>query len=197
MAENQNPNPEQANATPPAEGAAAAPAEGAATPAEGAPAEGATPAPAEGGGKKKLFIIIGAAVGALLLIGGGVLFLFKDKIFGNKNATKPKVAAPVDATLPFYYELPDVLVNLNKSKGHLLKIKLFLEVGSDKDLQTLKQIQPRIIDQLQVYLRTLSVSDVEGSQGALKLREEVLLRVNNISAPVRIKDVLFKDLFVQ
>ena len=61
----------------------------------------------------------------------------------------------------------------------------------------LAAVMPRIIDNFQVYLRELRVEDLRGSGGIYRLREELLARVNAASAPVRVKDVLFKEMLVQ
>ncbi|MFX9073467.1 flagellar basal body-associated FliL family protein, partial [Acinetobacter baumannii] len=60
-----------------------------------------------------------------------------------------------------------------------------------------QQTLPRIIDNFQVYLRELRLDDLKGSAGMYRLREELLLRVNMAAQPVKIKDVLFKEMLVQ
>ena len=56
---------------------------------------------------------------------------------------------------------------------------------------------PRIIDNFQVYLRELRVEDLQGSAGMLRLREELMMRVNNAVKPAKVNDVLFKEMLVQ
>jgi flagellar FliL protein len=56
---------------------------------------------------------------------------------------------------------------------------------------------PRIEDTFQVYMRELRPSDLAGSAGLYRLREELLRRVNVAIHPARAEAVLFKDVIVQ
>jgi flagellar FliL protein len=56
---------------------------------------------------------------------------------------------------------------------------------------------PRVEDSLQVYVRELRASDLEGSAGIYRLREELLRRVNYAVYPVKVDAVLFKEFIVQ
>jgi flagellar FliL protein len=46
-------------------------------------------------------------------------------------------------------------------------------------------------------LRGLQVEDLQGSAGIYRLREELLARVNVVTEPVKVHDVLFKEILVQ
>jgi flagellar FliL protein len=56
---------------------------------------------------------------------------------------------------------------------------------------------PRIIDSAQVFLRELRLDDLQGSAGMLRLREELMRRINAAVSPVEVRDVLFKEIIVQ
>jgi flagellar FliL protein len=98
-----------------------------------------------------------------------------------------------------YYELPQMLVNLNNTgrKSNFLKIVVSLEVSGDKATHALDEAMPRIVDNFQVYLRELRVEDLRGSAGVYRLREELLFRVNAAVGDVKVTDVLFKEMLVQ
>jgi flagellar FliL protein len=53
------------------------------------------------------------------------------------------------------------------------------------------------MDAFQLFLRQLRPSDLEGSAGAYRLKEELTRRVNAVIAPGRINAVLFKEMVVQ
>ena len=53
-------------------------------------------------------------------------------------------------------------------------------------------LMPRMVDQFQAYLRELRVDDLKGSAGVLRLKEELLRRVNVAAAPYKVRDVLLK-----
>ena len=43
----------------------------------------------------------------------------------------------------------------------------------------------------------MRVEDLKGSAGMYRLREELLGRVNAAAAPVKVSDILFKEMLVQ
>lgn len=174
-------------------------AAGAEAGAEGAENSDGAAAPAKS--KKKKIIII--AVLALVLIGGGVgaFFMFSGKPEEHKK--EEEVAAvdehgnPINKTV--YYTMPQFLVNLNSSgKSQVfLKTTVVLEVAKDTDIPFIESNLPRLVDGVNTYLRELRSSDLAGSAGIQRLREEILLRVNKAITPVQINDVLFKEIIVQ
>jgi flagellar FliL protein len=148
------------------------------------------------GGKKKLIILIAAPVLLLLIVGAGLYFT---GIIGGEKASeekKEKEAAPKQTV---FYDLPDILVNLNGNgkKGSFLKMTVSLELENQVDVAKLQSVMPRIIDNFQIYLRELRAEDLKGSAGMYRLREELLLRVNAAAAPAKVVDVLFKEMLVQ
>jgi flagellar FliL protein len=153
------------------------------------------------GGKRRLIILGGAAL--LLLAGtGGVLYFtgLVGKLLGTKppeTAEAAPAAAPAKPSV--FFDLPDLLVNLNSAgrKASFLKISVSLDLEDQADTARIQAVMPRIIDNFQVYLRELRVEDLRGSGGIYRLREELLARVNAAAAPVKVKDVLFKEMLVQ
>lgn len=154
--------------------------------------EAADAVPVAKGGRRRLLIIIGAGLVAVLLIGGALYFFLG---IGRPSATATAAAAPQS----FIFNLPEMTVNLN-TDGHgesFMKVTVALEVV-DQEMMT--QIQPRmakIVDAFQVYLRELRPSDLQGSAGIYRLKEELLRRVNVAIAPAQIQGILFKEILVQ
>ena len=72
-----------------------------------------------------------------------------------------------------------------------------LEVAEQKVVTQITPIMPRVMDAFQTYLRELRPSDLEGSAGLYRLKEELTRRVNASIAPARINAVLFKEIVVQ
>jgi flagellar FliL protein len=165
-------------------------AEAAETPAED---QGTAPA----SGKRKLLII---AVGAVVLLGAAGAGLYftgiVDKLLPHKAEVVEKAAPPA---VPVFFDMPDQLVNLNTvgRKQAFLKLSISLELERADDLPRLQAVMPRVIDNFQVYLRELRVEDLRGSAGIYRLREELLTRVNAAAQPVKVTDVLFKEMLVQ
>ena len=98
-----------------------------------------------------------------------------------------------------FQDLDEMVVNLD-SKGkenNFLKLKITLEVSDKESLEVIKKMMPKLNDVLLVYLKTLKPSDIKGSIGIYRLREELMVRFNKIIAPAQINDVLFKDFIMQ
>ena len=151
--------------------------------------------------KRKLFalpplkyLLIG--VGALLLIGGGAgayVFMFS-------KPSEPKAAAAPVVKPAVFVDLPEVLVNLSTAGGdrpQYLKVKVVLELSDQTMINHIQPIMPRVMDAFQTYLRELRPSDLDGSAGLYRLKEELTRRVNASIAPSRINAVLFKEIVVQ
>jgi len=153
-------------------------------------------APKKRFGGKMLIIIAAGLVVVLLGIGAGLYFT--GVIFHKKEEVVEKPAPPKQTV---FFDLPDLLVNLNSSganrRANFLKISVSLEVESDADVARIKAVMPRVVDNFQVYLRELRVEDLRGSGGIYRLREELLARVNTAAAPAKVLDVLFKEILVQ
>ena len=144
-------------------------------------------------GKKLVLFFV---LPALLVLGGG---FFASTMLMDGDALSGEEVAEEPAYTPVFFELPDMVVNLNSSgrKIHFLKISVSLELADEADLDQVEIVLPRIIDNFQVYLRELRIEDLHGSDGIYRLREELLRRVNIAAHPVKINDVLFKEMLVQ
>ena len=79
----------------------------------------------------------------------------------------------------------------------IMKIKVVLEIGDPKVSEEVKPLLPRVEDAFQVFMRELRPSDLEGSAGMYRLKEELLRRVNMTVYPAKVDAVLFKELLVQ
>ena len=139
------------------------------------------------------FLIIGAA--ALLLIGGGggAYFFF----FSHPHEAKAENPAVKPAV---FVDLPEILVNLSNpsaERTQYLRIKVVLELPEQKMIEQITPIMPRVMDAFQTYLRELRPSDLDGSAGLYRLKEELTRRVNVSISPARINAVLFKEIVVQ
>ncbi|MBN8975151.1 MAG: flagellar basal body-associated protein FliL [Rhizobiales bacterium] len=157
---------------------------------EGAAAADAAPAPKS---KRKL-VIIAAAVLLLLGAGGGGWFFFFNHHGEEKHAEAPAPKPPV------FVDVPDILVNLAGLPGErvqYLKIKVVLEVKDEPLVEKIKPTMPRLMDIFQTYLRELRATDLSGSAGLFRLKEELTKRVNAVISPGQVNAVLFKEVVVQ
>jgi flagellar protein FliL len=151
-------------------------------------------------GSRKMMLIVGGGTLVLLLgLGAGAYFLL---FRGTKPASEQVAnAAPIPLMPPqvAFFDMPDVVVNVQTADGTpaYLKLAVSLELVSAEERAGLQVLKPRIVDQFQAYLRELRVDDLKGSAGVLRVKEELLRRVNVAAAPYPVKDVLLKEMLVQ
>ncbi len=144
---------------------------------------------------KKLILFVIAPLVLILLLGGGAAFF----LLGGKKE-EPKVEEkPQPAKALVYYNLPEILVNLNAAgrRSSFLKMTISLELENASDVPRIQAVMPRIVDNMQSYLRELRAEDLKGSAGLFRLREELLARVNAAAQPAKVSDVLFQEVLVQ
>lgn len=153
---------------------------------------------AGGSSSKKKLIIIGGAAVAVLLVGGGAAFFLTGS---PATPAVADVAAVEAASQPhaYYYDLPMMILNLSTAdeRPTFVKMEIALEVSDDKMLEVIKPNLPRVLDAFQTYMRELRASDLQGSAGLFRLKEELQRRVNIAVYPARVDDVLFKNVIVQ
>jgi flagellar FliL protein len=144
---------------------------------------------------RKLLIIIIAAV--VVLLGGGAgayFFLFAGS--GDKHAGDAHLEAIPET---FIFNLPTMTVNLN-SEGdgeQFMKLTVALEVANEEMMVEIQPRMAKVVDAFQVYLRELRKSDLEGSAGIYRLKEELRRRVNVAIYPLEVQSILFKEILVQ
>jgi flagellar FliL protein len=156
-------------------------------------AEGAE-APVAAAPKSRLKLIIAAAA-VLVIVGGGATWFFFFRHSGEEMHAEAPAPKP-----PVFVEVPDMLVNLVGNPGErvqYLKVKVVLEVKEEKQVEAIKPTMPRVTDIFQTYLRELRPSDLTGSAGLFRLKEELIKRVNLAVAPSQVNAVLFKEVVVQ
>ena len=141
------------------------------------------------------FKLIAMVTGGLVLavgLGTGAYMLFG-------HAHESKAAVPVVKPAVFV-DLPEVLVNLSNTgsdRTQYLKVKVVLELPDALLMQQIQPVMPRIMDTFQTYLRELRPTDLDGSAGLYRLKEELTRRVNVAIAPSKVNAVLFKEIVVQ
>jgi flagellar protein FliL len=155
--------------------------------------EGGEGAPAPKKGKLKLVI---AAIGFLVIVGAGAGGWF---FFMRGHGDEQRAEAPPPKP-PSFVDVPDMLVNLVGAPGErvqYLKVRLVLEIKEEKQAESIKPALPRVTDLFQTYLRELRPSDLNGSAGLFRLKEELTKRVNLALAPNQVNAVLFKEVVIQ
>lgn len=143
-----------------------------------------------------IFLVVGIVI-ALYFCGFANSFLTvkrsddAEPTVSDEKKTDPSVV---------FFEVPELLVNLSVKAGQkpvYFKIRIDLEMGSAADADQAEKLLPRIIDSLQFYLREMRLEELQGSVGTYRLKEEIHNRLNRILAPVKVNDILFKEILIQ
>jgi flagellar FliL protein len=138
----------------------------------------------------KLIAIAAAGLVLVIVAGTAIYMMVGSKEHADVAEAKPAV----------FVDLPEVLVNLSNTAGErtqYLKVKVVLELANQEMMQQITPVMPRIMDTFQTYLRELRPTDLDGSAGLYRLKEELTRRVNTAIAPNKVNAVLFKEIIVQ
>jgi flagellar FliL protein len=148
-------------------------------------------------GKSKLLLIVIAAV---VLLGGGAggyfFFLAPKKDKAEHAEVEKKVTA--------FLVIKDMMIGMSPDNAqatiggaHVMKLHVALEIADVKELPAIQALQPRIEDVFHVYLREMRPVDLQGSAAILRLKDELMRRVNLAVYPKKVDAILIKELLVQ
>lgn len=159
-----------------------------------------TPESAEPPKKSSALPLIIMAV-ALVLLGGGGFFAYT-KLMASKPAAVETQKAEVKKTPPDsigeMHAMNSFTVNLADPKGkRYIKLKLELEMDTLGALERVQQATPKLRDTVIVMLTSLSFEEVMTPEGKIRIRDELLVRFNQILKPERLKNIYFTEFLVQ
>lgn len=152
-------------------------------------------------GLPALVLLMGGAAAAMFLLGGEEEHAEAGE-HGEAGADGHDAAGGEHAEVAddvVFYELPEILVNIQSDDGRAsyLKLRLTLEVDDEDTAHLIEPAMPRVIDRFQSFLRELRVEDLNGSFGSYRLRLELLRRVNLAVAPEEVRAVLIEEMLIQ
>ncbi|MBK1660552.1 flagellar basal body-associated FliL family protein [Paracraurococcus ruber] len=165
------------------------------------------------GGKGKLLLL---AVPVLLAaIGAGLWFTgILPKLLGKGHDTYAEAAAkegdaaqaaangapaPAPARPPVFFDMPEIVANLNTPgrRASFIRLRSKLELSKPEDTAAVQAAMPRLLDLYTTYLREMRPEELRGSAGTQRLREELIARATLAAAPARVTDVLFTEILLQ
>ena len=159
--------------------------------------EAAAPATKKWSGKRIVLFIV---LPLLVVLGGGAAGVYFSGILGGgEKAAQEAAKEPEPARTAIFFDVPDIIVNLNTNgkRTSFLKLKVALELSKADDQKVIEEVLPRIIDNFQIYLREMRPEDLRGSAGLYRLREDLLARAQTAAQPAIVRDVLFKEMLIQ
>ena len=147
----------------------------------------------KGKGGLKKWIIIGVVV--LVVLGaavGGGLYVMNNVLGSKQEAAK---APPIIGTM---WTLDPFIVNLMDNGGErYLKVVMQCEVADPTIIPELDLVKPRVRDSILDLLSSKTLADLADAPGKQRLREEIILRVNNSITRGRISKVYFTEFVIQ
>jgi flagellar FliL protein len=157
----------------------------------------------ESKGSAKKWIIIGAAV--LVLGAGGYAawnFLLAERSLGKHNPqteqTGQSTAQAKDEKFGIIHELEPFIVNLLDKEGRrYLKTRIEFEVDNEDIKKELTRRTPQLRDAILLLLTSKSFEDISKPEGKLRLKTEIIVRINQILPRIGIRTLYFTEFVVQ
>ncbi len=146
--------------------------------------------------KSKIPLIIGLVL-ALVGAGGGFFAVQSGLLFGHSEAEKTDSHTAHEEAAPMpdvaFVPMDPLVINLGKrSKSDYLRFRAELEVkrGSEGMVTALL---PRVLDILNGYLRAVNVEDLEDPSALIRLRAQMLRRIQLVIGREHVRDLLIME----
>lgn len=146
--------------------------------------------------KSKLPLILGFVL-AIAGAGGGFLSVQMGMIGGSAHeeagteSTEDSAVAPMEQMA--FVPLDPLVISLSPGgAARHLKFSAQLEVVPDH-VAEVEQVRPRIIDVLNSYLRAVEVADLEDPAALIRLRAQMLRRIQVVVGEGRVRDLLIME----
>ncbi len=150
---------------------------------------------------KKLIIIIIMVI--LFLGGGGLGWVLLGNNSGKKDIKKAKVTNKKksnanDSGLGQIFSMESFVVNLNDPSGkRYLKTTIDLELSRSEYREEVTSRLPQLRDVILLILSSKTLEDIQGVDGKIALRTELISRINQALKKARIKNLYFTEFVIQ
>jgi len=152
-------------------------------------------------GKRLMVVLVVAAI--ILCI---ILAYIVSKFFHTNTDTSTAGASvatistndPNAKQVDSFYDMDELIINLvpTANQRHFLKMIVSFRLAHQQDVAVVTSNLAAIQDSFLIFLKELRAQDFSGSGATMKLKEELMKRVNKVIYPVEVKDVLFKEILV-
>ena len=138
-----------------------------------------------------LFGLVLALVGG----GGGFFAVYSGMILGASDEAHAPAEDVVTEALPdvSFVPLEQIVISLGPgARSNHLRFRAQLEVPGEYQ-SDVEQLVPRVIDVLNSYLRALEPADLEEPSALIRLRAQMLRRVQMVVGQGRVRDLLVME----
>lgn len=146
--------------------------------------------------RSKRPLLIGLVL--MLALGvGGFFAVYSGMILGHKESAHAE-GEPSAEALPeiAFVAIPSIVVTLGpEAGGRFLHFTAQLEVGKAYEADVQMSL-PRILDVLNGYLRAVETKELEDSTALVRLRSQMLRRVQIVTGEGRIRDLLITEFVI-
>jgi len=145
--------------------------------------------------KSKMPLIIGLV---LALAGGGGGFfavqsgmLFADPVVAKTEADSHEDVPPLPDIV--FVPMDPLVINLGKgARNQYLRFRAELEVNGPFETEVITLL-PRVMDVLNGYLRAVDMHDLQDPSALIRLRSQMLRRIQIVTGEGRVKDLLIME----
>ncbi|NEX46183.1 flagellar basal body-associated FliL family protein [Pseudotabrizicola algicola] len=141
--------------------------------------------------KSKLPLVIGL-VGAIALGGGGFYATYSGLILGSHPSTAAAHANPSLPDITFVAVDPITISLGPQSRSRHLRFASQLEVENVHAAEV-QLLLPRISDVLNSYLRAVELAQLEDPSSLMRLKAQMLRRVQIVTGQDRVRDLLISE----
>jgi len=155
-------------------------------------AEAEIPQDAEPKKKSKLPLILGLVL-FLVLGGGGFFAVYSGMILGHAAEAAPEGEHASELPAIAFVPLDPVTITLGEvSENVHLRFAAQLEVNQPNQAEVVMLV-PRILDVLNGYLRAVEVSELGDPNALVRLRSQMLRRIQIVTGEGRVRDLLVTE----
>ncbi len=141
--------------------------------------------------KSKTGLLIGAV--AALLFGGGSFYAVQSgMILAEAEVVDDHKPALEETALASFVAIDPLVISLGGQSQHQLRFNAQLEVAPAKQ-SDVENLMPRILDVLNGYLRAVDLADLQSPAALVKLRVQMLRRIQLITGDGHVKDLLITE----
>mgnify|MGYP002620571002 CR=1 FL=1 len=146
------------------------------------------------GKKKKIPAILGAVL-AVALGAGGFFITYTGMIGGDgSSAPAPRAAStPNPQAEVVFVQIDPITINLGtRGQSRHLRFNAQLEVAP-ANVAEVRRLMPRIVDVLNIYLRALDIHELEEPSALMRLRAQMLRRIQIVTGQDGVSDLLISE----
>ena len=156
-------------------------------------ADTATATPSDSPGKRRFLPVLFGLAGAALAGGG----MFHAVHSGLILAPADPAARPAPVATDFaHVPVENITITLAPESGaRFLRFSGHIEVA-DSSLAEMQRLQPRFLDLINTYLRAVEISDLTEPAAIIRLRAQILRRLQVIAGEGHVRDFLITEFVI-